>query len=139
MKRRNNPKRRIRKHADKHRLEQLAARVVYRGSPYHKRIPGDYGLSPPAEPRPDKTLCDGTNIDLRTAQALLRQGVLRGFVSEQERSGLPQNIWAVSNNNVPLEAQLENEGNASYHGYPMQKADPLAQEVLHRWATNQND
>src|SRR6266852_4372289 len=111
--RRFNTKRKIRTDADQSHLEALAVRVVYRGSPYHKRVPGDFGLTPPAEPRLDKTLCDiAGNIQLAKAQLLLRQGVRRGLISVQERGGLPQNIWAVADG-IPLEAQLENEGNAS--------------------------
>jgi|SRR5271157_1881100 len=134
-KRRVNPKRRISKRVNEKDLAGLAVRVIYAGSPYHKRYPGEFGLTPPAEPRPDKTLCDGTDIAKpEQAQELLREGVRRGLVSEQRRAGLPQNIWAVSDGDVPLEAQLENEVTASYHGYPMEKEDdPLAAEVLRLW------
>ena len=37
-----------------------------------KRSPGDFGLEPPAAPRPDKTLCDEAGVTARaTAQGLL--------------------------------------------------------------------
>jgi hypothetical protein len=63
----------------------------------------------------------------------LRQGVRRGLVSIQERQGWPQNVWAVAPNSIPLEAMLENPAAGAYHGYPMLKDDPLADEVLERW------
>ncbi|MBF0155416.1 MAG: hypothetical protein HQL64_16905 [Magnetococcales bacterium] len=55
------------------------------------------------------------------------------MVSEQQRNGWPQNVWAVDSNGVPLEAQLENEGLGSYHGYPMPEGDPFRENVLQRW------
>lgn len=85
--------------------------------------PGDFGLDPPSSPRPDKTLCDGTGIFERSkAVELLQEGVRRGLISVQERDGLPQNVWAVTLDGIPLEAQLENQVEATYRGYPM----PLA-------------
>ena len=43
-----NPKRRIRESCNPEELIRLAERVRYSGSPYHKRNPGDFGLTPPA-------------------------------------------------------------------------------------------
>jgi len=132
--RRFNPKRKIAPVSDSALLGSLAARVKYTGNPGHKRNPGNFGLTPPSSPRPDKTLCDGANISQReVAQQLLREGVRRGLISTQERSGFPQLIWAVSQNGIALEAQLENETLGTYHGYPMQRTDPLSSEVLRRW------
>ncbi len=111
----------------------LSDKVVYKGSPAHKRRPGDFGLTPPAQPRLNKTLCDGTQVELKLAMKLLRDGARLGLVSIHERNGLPQNIWAVSPNGIALEAQLDNEESATYHGYPMGLGDPLALEVLERW------
>jgi len=119
--------------SDRALLEKLAERVKYIGNPGHKRNPGNFGLTPPSSPRPDKTLCDGANIFQReVAEGLLREGVLRGLISTQERNGFPQLIWAV-NADIPLEAQLENETLGTYHGYPMLRTDPLSSEVLRRW------
>ena len=46
-----NPKRRIASsgHASQVALDALAQRVRYGGNPEHKRNPGDFGLTPPAE------------------------------------------------------------------------------------------
>jgi hypothetical protein len=131
-----NPKRRIRSNVDQTKMADLANQVSYAGSPYHKRNPAKFGLMSPPEPRLDKSWCEQVNIsDLKVAQGLLRDGVLHCLVSEQERgpSRFPQNIWAVTANNEPVEAQLENEVLGTYHGYPMQQADPLAKEVLRKW------
>jgi hypothetical protein len=129
-----NPKRRVRPLPVDDFLKTLAKRVRYGGNPEHKRNPGDFGLDPPSSPRTDSTLCDGAYIFERSkAVALLRKGVCRGLISVQERDGLPQNIWAVSENGIPLEAQLENSTTATYHGYPMPPGDPLASKILELW------
>ncbi len=128
-----NPKRKIRD--DAMPAEALARRVNYGGNPEHKRNPGDFGLTPPAaHRRSDKTLCDGVGIlSRKEALRLLRAGLRRGLISEQERDGWPQNIWAVTEAGEPLEAQLENRVTGLYHGYPMPQADPLRDEVLKKW------
>ncbi|MGZ8245908.1 hypothetical protein [Methylomagnum sp.] len=115
------------------RLQQLAEKVRYGGNPEHKRNPGDFNLNPPSNPRQAKTLCDEVGIFKRTeALALLREGLRRGLVSIQERNGWPQNIWAVVNGRS-LQAMLENAEQGTYHGYPLQEDEPLADEVLKRW------
>lgn len=129
-----NPKRKIRENCAPLLLRTLGEKVRYSGSPLHKRNPRDFGLTPPALPRPDKTLCDELGILKKDeAQELLREGVRRGLISEQERNGYPQNIWAVSNSGEPVEAQLENEYQGTYHGYPLPSTDPFRQMVLERW------
>ena len=101
-----NMKRRIEECPDSSVLAGLARKVKYRGSPLHKRDPGDFQLTPPAQPRNDKTLCDGVRIHTReVAQGLLREGVRRGLISVQTRGQFPQNIWAVTESGCPLEAQ----------------------------------
>ncbi|MBF0308058.1 MAG: hypothetical protein HQL56_00830 [Magnetococcales bacterium] len=55
------------------RLDELAENVRYGGNPEHKKNPGDFGLTPPGNPRPGKTLCDVAGILTRQeATALLR-------------------------------------------------------------------
>src|SRR5208283_6007763 len=100
--------------------ESLAARICYGGNPEYKRNPLDYGLSPPASPRPGKFLCDGGRpIAKAEALSLLASGVLRGLVSQRIVDGFPQNIWSVSDIGELFEAQLENSALGMYHGYPM--------------------
>src|SRR5271165_3215536 len=93
-----NPKRRLRPlPINEAVLRELEARVNYGGNPEHKRNPGDFGLDPPSYPRPGKTLCDVVQIHTRAAALMLLQtGLTRGLFSVQERSGWPQNVWAVT-------------------------------------------
>jgi hypothetical protein len=133
------PKRRLRPAPDtgeeRQALEELASRATYgEGNPEHKRNPGDFRLPAIKGGRQHKSLCDtAAVVDRATAQRLLREGIRRGMVSEQERNSWPQNVWAVAANGVPLEAQLENQERGSYHGYPMAENDPLRELVLDRW------
>lgn len=55
-----NPKRRItpRHEIDLEVLARLEDEARYTGSAHHKRRGADYGFSPPASPRPHKSLCD---------------------------------------------------------------------------------
>ena len=129
-----NPKRRIQKSCNPDELDQLAKRVRYSGSPYHKKNPGDFCLTHPAQPRPDKTLCDPVGIFTKLeALQLLRAGVRRGLISEQTRGGFPNKIWAVTKDCIPLEAQHGGPAPGYYHGYPMPSTDDFREEVLKRW------
>jgi len=133
-----NPKRKVVDAHDMPRLasalEMLAQKARYTGNPAHKRNPGDFGLTPPSNPRPDTTLCDATNIFQRTeAQRLLASGIRQGLISIQQRNNWPQNVWAVTDNGIPVEAMLENQQTGDYHGYPMLASDPLRAEILARW------
>ncbi len=132
-----NPKRRLRgtplPPAERDRLLDAAS---YAGNPAHKRNPGDFGLTPPSSPRPDKTLCDPTGVLERgSALRLLREGIRRGMVSAGSGAGarFPRNIWAVDDEGVAFEAQLENPERGTYHGYPMPSTDPFRTRVLERW------
>lgn len=116
------------------RLEELKASISYGGNPEHKMNPGDFGLEPPADPRQGKSLCDVAQIFTRAeALKLLQAGLDRGLVSDRENNGWPKNIWSVTDNGVPMEAQLENPETGKYHGYPMPDSDPLASDVIARW------
>lgn len=129
-----NSKRRIRQDVESEYLQLLADCVKYGGNPEQKRNPGDFGLIPPAQPRADKTLCDMAGIfSKRTATKLLRDGIKKGLISEREQNGYPQNIWAVTGEGMPLEAQLENAQTGVYHGYPMPETDPFREKVLAKW------
>lgn len=129
-----NPKRTIASFPDQGALAKLAAEIRYGGNPEHKRNPGDFGLTPPASPRRNKTLCDEAGIVRRAvALDLLREGIRRGLVSQWSGSGYPQNVWAVSADGIPLEAQLENAGNGTYHGYPIPADDAFREIVIAKW------
>lgn len=132
VRRTGNPKRRLYA-GDRQALASVAQGARYTGSPLHKRNPGDFGLESRSQPRPDKTLCDGSGIFSQAeAQGLLEEGIRRGVVSEQWRNGWPQNVWAVIQGNV-LEAALENQESGTYHGYPLQADDPMRARILDFW------
>ena len=116
------------------RLGGLAKLASYGGNPEHKRNPGDFGLTPPSDPRRAKSLCDAANVFSRTvARSLLRRALQKGLVSDRTVGGWPKNVWAVTETGMPLEAQLENPELGTYHGYPMPDSDPLANEGVRRW------
>ncbi len=129
-----NSKRKLQKNIDREWLINLLKKVRYGGNPEHKKQAGDFDLTPPAMARPDKTLCDGVGI-FKKAVALrrLKEGIRDGLVSEQMRGGYPQNVWAVTRDGEVLEAQLENEEQGIYHGYPMSCEDPFKKVVLRQW------
>jgi hypothetical protein len=130
--------RRIRDACDPAFCDWLCRTVKYGGNPEHKRNPGDFKLDPPALPRSDKTHCDAVGIFSKAeATRLLKEGARRGLVSVAERNGFPQNIWSVTADNCPLEAQLENEQQGVYHGYPMPDTDPFRSKVLEAWNSDE--
>lgn len=143
-----NPKRKIQECPSKDGmpLETLCSIVRYGGNPEHKKNPGDFGLTPPSSPRSAKSLCDDVKV-FRRAEALqlLKDGIMRGLVSEKcvgQAIVFPRNIWAVKvmedGRLAPLEAQLENPSNGTYHGYPLPKTDPMHDLVLERWSLATN-
>jgi hypothetical protein len=134
-----NPKRAlVNRSVERADLEELSEAVRYRGNPEHKRNPGDFALTPPSAPRADKTLCDPAGIHSKSeAQAALRAGVLRGLISSQWRGKFPQNIWSVTGEGIALEAQLDNQEEGTYHGYPMTEWDPLREVVLEAWRASE--
>ena len=54
-------------------------------------------------------------------------------MSDWNGTGYPQNVWSVSADGVPLEAQLENPANGTYHGYPMPEDDAFREIVISKW------
>ena len=115
-------------------LERLAGCVGYGGNPEHKKNPGDFNLTPPSDPRQGKSLCDVARIFRRDeALKLVQAGLRKGLVSDRTAGGWPKNVWAVTHDCIPMEAQLENAELGTYHGYPMPETDPLALEVVRRW------
>jgi hypothetical protein len=129
-----NSKRRIGRPIDRETRMRLVASIRYGGNPEHKRNPGDFGLTPPACPRPDKALCDTVGVFSRDeALSLLQNGIERGLVSERFVGSYPQNIWSVAPSGIPLEAELENQELGQYHGYPLPEGDPFREVVLAVW------
>jgi hypothetical protein len=135
-----NPKRRVRNlpqnNEDVLFLNNLSLAATYRGNPEHKKNPGDFDLTPPSSngDRVDKSLCDGTGIfKVAEAEALLKLAIREGFVSVQFRGDWPQNVWLVTDDGHPLEAQLSNQAIGQYHAYPLEIADPFRDVILNRW------
>ena len=121
-------------------IEERLGRMVYTGNPEHKKYPNDYGLTPPASPRPGKTLCDEpAAIPKADAETLIGDGIKLGMVSVQRRNGWPQNIWAVREPSDVFEAQLENSEQGHYHGYPMPADDDFQAVVLAEWRRRKHD
>ncbi len=113
----------------------LREHAEYEGIAYHKRAPGDFGLTPPAAPRRDKTLCDEANVTLRSmANALLAQAIDGGLVSDaQGAPGFPKQMWVVDERGQVFEAMYGGSRPGLYHGYPIRRADPFFDEVLQAW------
>ena len=127
-----NPKRRICNPENLPDLDDLARRVQYDGHPGHKRKPSNFGVG--AASSGDRTLCDAVGIFKKEeALRLLQNGVKQGLVSIQTRGDFPQNIWAVSDDGRPLEAQQGSPGQGIYHGYPMLPHDELWDKVIELW------
>ena len=117
------------------RRASLVEHLAHGGNPEHKARPNDYGLSPPTNPRPGKTLCDAqAPFPRQDAYDLLVSGVMRCMSSERCSGEVPQNIWAVLGNETAYEAQLENATQCTYHGYPMPNDDDFRAVILREWS-----
>ena len=133
----NNPKRRLipRDRIERRVLDRLLAQAEYTGSALHKRTAADYGFHPPANPRPNKSLCDGTGrvVRLGEARALFREGVERGMIGSLGGDGLPKYVWAVDAEGRAYEAKLE-QGRATYHGYELgEDDDGMRRMIVEEW------
>ena len=112
----------------------LRARAVYEGSPHHKRNPGDFGLTPPAAPRLDKTLCDEAGVFERARAAdLFARAIERGIVSEANVDGLPNQMWVFDEHGRVFEAMLGGSQTGCFHGYPIRQNDPLHHTIVAAW------
>ena len=110
-----NTKRKIRHDCGPDEPAMLARRVRCTGDPEHRSDPGDFDLTPRMAPRPYRTPCNEVGINrTKAALNLMKEGIRRGLMSEQQRGGFPQNTWAVTEDGFPLEAQLENQSQGAY-------------------------
>ncbi len=117
----NNPKRRIapKNGTDRQFLDRLAGQAVYIGSSHHKRFPADYGFQPPVNPRPNKSICDGSRVIKRAeATSPFREGIRRGMISTYCEGELPKYVWAVDGNGRVYEAKRDGD-RTTYHGYEL--------------------
>jgi hypothetical protein len=113
----------------------LREHAGYEGISYHKRSPGDFGLTPPAAPRPDKTLCDEANVSQRAvAAALLARAIEGGLASDTEGApGFPKHLWVVDETGQVFEAMYGGSRVGLYHGFPIRRVDPWFDEVVRAW------
>ena len=109
------------------------AEARYTGSSHHKRRPADYGFHPPVNPRPHKSLCDGSRtITLMEACRLFRSGIRKGMVSRHLEKGLPKFVWTVDHLGEAYEAKLGDDG-SSYHGYQLYRDQRMRRYILREW------
>ena len=135
----NNPKRRIvpRDALDPEDLGRLAREARYVGSAHHKSKPADYRFTPPVNPRPNKSLCDGKRIvKKREAKELFRRGLSRGMVSRYPKNGFPKYVWAVDRDGEVYEAKVGGDGR-SYHGYALNAGgeQDWRRRIIKEWNT----
>ena len=136
----NNPKRRIAKlgYFSERELGELASAVRYQGSAHHKTRPADYSFTPPAAPRPSKSVCDGKRVVFSgEAQHLLQAGVRLGMVSSHREGEWPKYVWAVDDFGEVYEAKLGHD-RRRYHGYRLGKDDrAMRDRVQAEWSRRQ--
>ncbi len=111
------------------------AEARYTGSALHKRTAADYGFHPPANPRPNKSLCDGTGraVRLGEARALFREALDRGMISGIGEDGFPKYVWAVDPEGRAYESKRE-QGSPNYHGYELGEDDEgMRRLVIEEW------
>lgn len=127
-----NPKRRIAPvdEIDPAFLDRFAVEAHYTGSPLHKRIPADYGFHPPANPRPNKSLCDGDRTVRRDeARKLFLEGIRRGMIGEFREGEWPKYVWSVDAEGRVYEAKIE-RGSGNYHGYELNADDEAMRRLV---------
>lgn len=133
----NNPKRKITpmNGADPAFLRRLVRQARYTGSAHHKRSAAGYGFSPPANPRPNKSLCDGNRVVKKNeAKTLFHEGIRRAMMSDCPRNGLPKYVWAVDEEGRAYEAKFA-KGSSDYHGYELGDDDiDMKRLVIREWA-----
>jgi len=113
----------------------LRANAAYEGSPFHKRSPNDFGLTPPTYPRPDKTLCDEAGITRKAiALALFARAIESGLVSAATTAdGFPKQLWVVDDQERVFELMYGGSRTGRYHGYPLRTRDPWSDEIKRAW------
>ena len=113
----------------------LQEHATYEGVSYHKGTPGDFGLTPPAAPRPDKTLCDEAGVTRRAlASDLLKRAIDGGLASVGDGAqNFPKQLWVVDQHGRVFEAMYGGSSKGAYHGYPIRRTDPFFNQVTQAW------
>ena len=117
----------------------LRARARYEGSPFHKKEPHNFDLTPPTSPRKDKTLCDEAGIfDKKVASDLFARAIDVGLVSAKDKlSGFPAQMWVVGDGRV-FEIMYGGSQEGYYHGYPIRRSNLLFDKILTAWAARRH-
>ena len=115
-------------------LDGLLRRVRYAGSSVHKLHPADYGLVPPVNPRPSKSVCDDVRvIPLEEASRLFATGIEAGMISRFDGEGVPKYVWAVDADHQVYEAKTTPR-EAVYHGYRLgDDEEAMRRYILGEW------
>lgn len=136
--------------------EQKGHDVQYKGSQYHKRNPGLWGLPWPSPPRPLASKCEDLSFiakiadseELRSSQHevlaelknniehLLQQAFRQGTFSIGEERGWPSCLWVITEDGEIAEAQRGVRGTGEYHGYPFKGPKELEDDIRQRWERN---
>lgn len=99
-------------------LGEIAERVHYTGSPYHKDTPSFAGPVP--TPRPDASICPRALAGARDQiNRWLQTAVRNGQFAADWRQNFPHIVWH-REGDVIYEACLTNSGTGEYHGYPLE-------------------
>lgn len=113
----------------KPRATAIGMDIEYRGSPYHKRHPSQWGAP---ELRSDKTECP-VGIDeaeiIRVFEEAIPTQIRRGWVSNERDGDWPRYVWGRSEFQRPdaesvvvvWEARVVNRGIPQYKAYPVQR------------------
>ena len=81
-------------------------------------------------PRPNKSICDGTRIiKVAEARALFLEGIRRGMISRYQEGGLPKYIWSLDSEGHVYESKIE-RGTANYHGYELNDDDAAMRRLV---------
>ena len=133
----NNPKRRIlpAEETSKEIRDSLKQRLRYAGNSLHKLRPGNYGLTPPQNPRPSKSVCDDLRrLLLDEARLLFETGIELGMISSFEEGNVPKYVWAVDDHDEPYEAKTTPGRDEPYYGYRLGDDDlAMRRYVLDEW------
>lgn len=113
----------------------LVARLRHVGSANHKLHPGNYGFTPPQNPRPSKSPCDARRpVSFDEAAALFRRGIELGLISPIAAGGAPKYVWSVDGETQVYEAKSHGDGGGGYHGYRLEDDDrAMRHYILKEW------
>jgi hypothetical protein len=113
----------------------LKANAAYEGSPFHKKNPNDFGLTPPTYAvRPEKTLCNEAGITQKQiAIDLFARAIDVGLISAAWTARFPKQMWVVDDGEQVFELMYGGSRPGRYHGYPIRLRDPWSEEVKRIW------